>query len=68
MDLVKAATGGLFDIVGLSRTIGVKSKTVYSWVHTRQIPHIKVGRLVKFDPQDIEKWIAERKVQVMDIK
>lgn len=67
MDFIKIASGGLLDIVGLSRAIGVKSKTVYSWVHTRQIPHVKVGRLVKFDLNDIEAWIAERKVKPMEI-
>lgn len=67
MDFIKMASGGLLDIVGLSRAIGVKSKTVYSWVHTRQIPHVKVGRLVKFDPKDVEEWIDGRKVKSQEI-
>lgn len=67
MDLAKVATGGLLDIVGLSRAIGVKRKTIYSWVHTRQIPYVKVGRLVKFDVADIDAWVQSRKVKPLEL-
>lgn len=67
MDLIKAASGGLLDIIGVSRLMGVKPKTIYSWVHTRQIPFVKIGRLVKFDPEDIAVWIQSKKVKIVEI-
>ena len=31
--------------------------TIYDWVHKEQIPHIKLGNLLRFDRNDIERWI-----------
>ena len=52
----------LLNINELAEYLGIKISTVYSWVNQRKIPYIKVGRLVKFDQVDIDKWIAEQKV------
>ena len=54
------------DIAEVSERLGVRPKTIYAWVHMRQIPFVKVGRLVKFDPQDISAWIELRKVSVLE--
>ena len=56
----------LLNIAEVSEQLGVSIKTVYSWVHTRRIPFVKVGRLVKFDPQDINAWIQKRKVLILE--
>jgi len=44
--------------------LGISIETLYSWTYQRKIPYVKVGRLVKFDPQDLDKWLEERKVGV----
>lgn len=36
---------------------GLSPHTVYSMVSQRRIPHIKVGRLVKFDIVLLQRWI-----------
>ena len=56
----------LIDIETVALQLGVCIKTVYGWVNMRRIPFIKVGRLVRFDPSDIEAWISARKVDVWD--
>lgn len=56
----------LLNISEVAQVLGVTPKTIYSWVHTRQIPYVKVGRLVKFDRKDIEAWIQARKVPIME--
>ena len=56
----------LIDIEHVSEHLGVKVNTVYSWVNQRKIPYVKVGRLIKFDLQDINQWIAERKITAKD--
>ena len=58
----------LMDIAEVSEHLGISVKTLYSWVHARRIQFVKVGRLVKFDPQDISAWIQARKVPIMDYK
>lgn len=51
----------------LSEYLGVEKSTVYTWVHTRQIPYYKIGRLVKFKVDEIQVWVEERKVNVIEI-
>jgi len=46
--------------------LGVKECTIYAWVHTRQIPYYKIGRLVKFKVEEIEEWIQQRQVKEVD--
>jgi len=53
--------GKLLDIKALSQCLGVQIKTIYCWVHARQIPYVKVGRLVRFDPGIFQSgWKTER--------
>jgi predicted DNA-binding transcriptional regulator AlpA len=33
-------------------------------VSQRRIPFVKIGRLVKFDHAEIDKWIASKSVKV----
>lgn len=54
----------LLSITELSIQLGVKHKTVYGWVNQRKLPFIKMGRLVRFDPVDIDEWVRTRKVEV----
>ncbi|MHB8482025.1 MAG: helix-turn-helix domain-containing protein [Nitrospiria bacterium] len=42
--------------------LNVKVKTIYSWISLKEIPHLKLGRLVRFDKDEIDRWIEERKV------
>ncbi len=52
----------LISITELSSILDIKTPTLYAWVQQHRIPYVKVGRLVKFDMGDIEKWIATQKV------
>jgi len=54
----------LIDITELSKQLGVSLNTLYAWVNQRRIPYVKMGRLLRFKPDAIEKWIAEREVEV----
>ena len=51
----------LLSIGQVSQQLGVSVKTLYGWVCLRQIPYVKMGRLVKFDPRDIARWIEMKK-------
>lgn len=47
----------------LSALLSVPEKTIRHWVYRREIPHYKIGRHLRFDPREVQKWISERKVQ-----
>ncbi len=51
----------LVDISQLSEIINIKKKTIYDWTHKGLIPYVKVGRLLRFDLNDIERWLKSNK-------
>lgn len=42
----------------------VKRSFIYDLTSRSQIPYIKVGRLIRFDPEEIDKWLQSQKVKV----
>lgn len=54
----------LVDVKELAVYMQVKANTLYSWVSQKQIPYKKVGRLVRFDVQEIDRWLNEKNVEV----
>ena len=41
--------------------LGIKKDTIYKWVRTTDIPHHKIGRLLKFQIKEIDKWVRAGK-------
>ena len=61
----------LLSVTELAKYLGVKKSTIYSWVHQKRIPFIKICRLVKFDICSINAWIKQHTVcenNTMDTK
>ena len=44
---------------------GLSPHTIYTMVSQRRIPFVKVGRLVKFDIDLLDKWIKQNTVMPM---
>lgn len=44
--------------------LNIKLATLYSKVSRREIPHVRLsGRMVRFNPEALAKWLAERAVE-----
>jgi excisionase family DNA binding protein len=52
----------LFNIDELSTYLAVPRGTIYNWISQKKLPYVKIGRRVKFDKEDIDKMINEKKV------
>ena len=54
--------GGLVGEIEAAKTLGVTPGTLQVWRSTGRygIPFIKVGRLVKYRPSDLESWLESR--------
>ena len=50
----------LLTVEQLCELLQVKKGLVYKWVHYRNIPHIKIGNVLRFKESRVEKWIAKR--------
>ena len=48
----------LLSIVELSKYLSIKPKTLYSKVESGQIPHYKIGHLVRFKKSEVEAWLV----------
>lgn len=51
-------------ITELATRLGLAKQTIYEWTSMKTIPYYKIGRLVRFDEDEIDKWLMERKQQV----
>jgi excisionase family DNA binding protein len=47
---------------------GLSPHTIYTMVSQRRIPFVKMGRLVKFDLELLDKWIKQHTVLPMPSK
>lgn len=56
----------LASIQEVSDFLKVKKSTLYSWVHTLKIPFFKVNGLIRFDMEEIRKWVKKSKRMVVD--
>ncbi len=46
--------------------LGVKASTLYSMVERKEIPHYRIGRLIKFTKADLDAFMQERRVDRVD--
>ena len=50
----------LLDTTEAAGYLGIRKNTLYEWVVQEKVPHIKVGRLVKFRREDLDEWLKKR--------
>lgn len=51
------------DVTAAADYLGITVRHVRELVARRSIPYVKVGRLVRFLPEDLDAYLAERKVK-----
>jgi excisionase family DNA binding protein len=52
------------DIAVLAERLRIKRSTLYTWAEQGTIPHLKLGRLLRFDPEEIEAWLQAHRQEV----
>lgn len=53
----------LIDIGTLAHHLGVTERFVRRLVEERRVPFYKIGKFVRFDPEDITTWIKESRIE-----
>lgn len=56
----------LIDIDELSALTGLPKGSIRNMCWRREIPHIKINRLVRFCLPDIQRWLDEKKVETFN--
>jgi len=44
----------------IAEVLGVSKSTIYQWTHQEYIPHVKLGRFVRFRKSQIEIWLEKK--------
>jgi excisionase family DNA binding protein len=55
---------GFWDIADLSSYLKVKVKTIYAMIS--DIPHYRVGKLIRFKKQEIDSWMENKRVKAFE--
>ena len=54
----------LIEIDELSAMLGVSKNTLYDWCAVKKIPHIKLGKFLRFNAAEIEGWLQTKRVMI----
>jgi len=44
----------------LADLLGVKLSTIYNWSHIKFLPTTKIGKVIRFRKEAIDKWLLKR--------
>jgi excisionase family DNA binding protein len=54
---------GLLNVQDAANYLAVSKSTLYGWVWQRRIAFVKVGRALRFDKADLEKFIRVNRTE-----
>ena len=55
-----------FDIHGLSQYLSIKKSTLYSKVEAGEIPFYRIGRLIRFRKEEVDRWMEHQRQEIFD--
>lgn len=53
----------LLDIDGAAEHLAVSSRFMRTLVAERRVPYLKVGKFIRFDVRDLDKWLDTCRVE-----
>jgi excisionase family DNA binding protein len=51
----------LWTVREVSEFLGVHEKTVYEWAARKELPCFHIGKLLRFSPTELARWVSARK-------
>jgi len=55
-----------FSINELAEYLNIKKSTLYSFVRNGDLPHYRIGRIIRFKRTDIESWLEEHRSETVN--
>jgi excisionase family DNA binding protein len=52
----------IIDYRGAARLTGLSPRTIRHLARQRRIPHLRIGRMIRFDATELQAWLADRHV------
>jgi excisionase family DNA binding protein len=57
--------GKMLKIDDVVKKMGLIKPTLRLWIQNKSIPFVRVGKLIRFESTDLNRWIESRKVVVV---
>jgi excisionase family DNA binding protein len=54
----------LLKVPQLAEMINISPKTIYDWVHKGRIPHYKLEGSLRFDVDEVKRWLRSKRRRV----
>jgi excisionase family DNA binding protein len=51
----------LLNAVEAAEFLGIGRNTLYIWVRAGRVPHFKIGTAVRFDVDELRRWLEENR-------
>jgi len=45
-----------------AKTLAISERKLWSLTNAKEIPHVRIGRAVRYSPDDLRAWIDEQKI------
>ena len=58
--MVSAVQSLLIKAPEAAKVLALSERTLWTLANTGEIPHVRVGRAVRYDPADLRSWIARK--------
>jgi len=58
---------GFWSIEQVCQYLNIKRSAVYSLVESGSIPFYRIGRLLRFKPDDVKSWMETRRSEEIDV-
>jgi excisionase family DNA binding protein len=46
-----------------AKAIGISERTLWSWTHNNEIPHIRMGKAILYPVDALRRWLESRVVE-----
>lgn len=63
--IANSGLDGMLDVARLAKLLGVSERFVRRLVDERRIPFHKIGKYVRFRPEEVSLWVARCKVDAV---
>jgi len=60
--------GEFLSVQDFSRYLSIKVATAYSLVEKKEVPHYRIGRLIRFKRSEIDEWMEGNRMESLDLK
>jgi excisionase family DNA binding protein len=57
----------LLTIKEVALYLGIPESTLYFWIETGQMPHYRLGRLVRIKKEDVDAWLQSKRKEVVEV-